>query len=165
MVAFSPSFPSATPSAPAFNYQPPPANDLQTIMGGLKGTGSTLGLPWAAGNTQQPGITTPMGRTGGPLNPNDVNAYPFRGGPPGQPAAPAAPQQPGFGQPQLPYYAQHALAMTNHARAQMNMPPIAPGTPEFGQWQKQQNLSPAWANTAGGIMGPGAPRQGPGQDR
>jgi hypothetical protein len=166
MVAFTPSFPQMAPTAPAFNYKPPAGNDLQTIMGGLKGTGSTLGLPWAAGNTAQPGITTPMGRTGGPLNPAGVDAFPYGGGPPKPPVAPAAqPQHQGFDMSSMPYYAQHALMATNHARSQFGMDPIAPGTPEFGAWQKRQNLSPAWANTAGGIMGPGSPRQGPGQDR
>lgn len=164
MVAFTPSFPSMAPTAPAFNYNPPAGNDLQTIMGGLKGTGSTLGLPWAAGNTAQPGITSPMGRTGGPLNPNNVNAFPYGGGPPGAPAAPAAPTTPGQGgQMNMPWFAQQALNMSNAARSKFNQPPIAFGTPEFAQWQKQQNLSPQWANVAGGVMSGYGPQQGAGE--
>jgi hypothetical protein len=169
---YQPSFPTMAPTASQFNYQPPPANDLQTILGGLKGTGSTFGMPWSPGYTAQPGITTPMmGRGRGmlpsPLNPAGVNPAPF--GPVGPPAKPANQfGGAGMGIAGMDPAMQLKLNMTNHTRQMFGMPPLAPGTPEFANWMHQQNMMPAWAGPAGqggGGGGPGGNFGGGGSNR
>jgi hypothetical protein len=158
---YVPSYPSMAPTASSFNYQPPTQN-LQTILGGLQGTGSTFGMPWAPGYTAQPGITTPMGRGVSQLNPQGVNPFPFRGGPvtPARPAAPAAaPAAPAM-DPQTAI----RLASQNNLRARLGLSPLAPGTPQYQQWMRSQNQMPAWAGPAeragGGIGNAGPPSGG-----
>ena len=162
---YTPSYPSMNPTASSFNYQPP-AQDLQSILGGLKGTGSTFGLPWQPGYTAQPGITTPMvpqpgvPTTGpvGPLNPAGVNPRPY--GP-----APVAPQPPvvppaGGGGGIQDLQNQSSLLFHNNFRSKLGLPPLTPGTPQYQQWlmnQQRNGGMPAWMppERAGSGMGGG----------
>jgi hypothetical protein len=150
---YTPSFPSMGPTASQFNYRPPPRNDLQTIMGGLHGTGSTFGLPWQAGYTAQPGITTPMTGDVGPLNPGGVNPHPY--GPVTPPVTP--PVAGGGGVPGLDVQGQFDLNSHNNLRSKLGLPPIGPGSPEYTSWLQNRNRMPSWAEPAdrsgGGIAG------------
>ena len=134
---YVPSFPSMGPTASQFNYVPP-TQSLETILGGLHGTGSTFGMPWAPGYTAAPSIGTPMRPTA--------------------PTAPVSPIPPG---PTLDPAMAARLAMQNRARSMLNMPAITPGTPQYQQWMmnynKQQALRGMWspAERSGGGMGGG----------
>jgi hypothetical protein len=130
---YQPSYPSMNPTASQFNFQPPTQN-LQQILGGLQGTGSTFGMPWQAGYTAQPGMA----------------AHPV-------PARPAAPAAGGFAAPgQAP---PPGLAWHNQVLAKLGLPPIQPGTPQYQQWmmnQQRQGQNP-WdpAGRAGSGIGGG----------
>jgi hypothetical protein len=125
---YKPSFPSMAPTAQPFNYKPP-AESLQHILGGLKGTGSTFGMPWQAGYTAQPGITAPMMQRARPVRSAGLDPHPFTRR--GSGATFRRPRRPRrrwkLSGSRAELCGGNALNQTNHTRSLFGMPPLAPG--------------------------------------